>query len=87
MQLRLRGDDLPLNAGQELLSLGQGQAQAGQIGEIVGPGDPHDIGAVFFALGLDAHQLHDPGHAVFASPIIRLDITPLGPAPPISRQS
>jgi hypothetical protein len=64
----LRGDDLPLDAGQELLALGQGQAQGGQIVEVVGPGDPHDVGAVFFALGPDAHQLHDPGHAVSASP-------------------
>src|ERR687894_1138836 len=48
---RLRGGDLPLDAGQEPLALGQGQAQAGQIGEAVGPGDPHDIGAAFFALG------------------------------------
>jgi hypothetical protein len=31
------------------------------------PGDPHDIGAVFFALGSDAHQLHDPDHVVSTS--------------------
>jgi hypothetical protein len=45
----LRGDDLPLHASQELLALGQGQTQAGQIGEVVRPGDLHDVGAVFFA--------------------------------------
>jgi hypothetical protein len=64
----LRGDDLPLDTGQDLLALGQGQAQGGQVGEVVGPGDPHDVGAVFLALSSDAHQLHDPGHAVSASP-------------------
>jgi hypothetical protein len=58
----LRGDDLLLHASQELLALGQGQTQAGQIGQIVGPGDLHDLGAVFFARSSDAHQLHDPGH-------------------------
>ena len=64
---RLRRDDLPLDAGQEPLALGQGQAQAGQIGEVVRPGDPHDLRAALFARGADAHQLHDPGHAVSAS--------------------
>ena len=64
---RLRGDDLPLDAGQEPLGLGQAQTQGGQVGEIVGPGDPHDVGAVFFALSPDAHQLHDPGHVASAS--------------------
>jgi hypothetical protein len=58
----LRGDDLPLQAGQELLALAQGQAQAGQVGEIVGPGDPQDIGAVLLSLGTGAHQSYDPGH-------------------------
>ena len=63
----LRGDDLSLDASQEPLALGQGQAQAGQIGEVVGLGDPHDVGAVFFALGSDAHQLHNPGHVASTS--------------------
>ncbi len=63
----LRGDDLSLDASQELLALGQGQTQAGQVGEVVRSGDPHDVGAVFFALRSDAHQLHDPGHGVSTS--------------------
>jgi hypothetical protein len=63
----LRGDDLSLDAGQEPLALGQGQAQAGQIGEVVRLGDPHDVGAVFFALSSDAHQLHNPGHVASTS--------------------
>ena len=58
----LRGDDLLLNTGQELLALGQGQAQAGQVGEVARPGDLQDIGAVFFPLSPEAHQSHDPGH-------------------------
>ena len=63
----LRGDDLPLDAGQQLLALGQAQTQGAQIGKGVGLGDPHDIGAVFFALSPDADQLHDPGHVASTS--------------------
>ena len=63
----LRGDDLPLDAGQELLALGQAQTQGAQIGKGVGLGDPHDIGAVFFALSSDADQPHDPGHVASTS--------------------
>jgi len=40
MEPGLRGDDLLLQAGQEPLALGQGQAQGGQVGEVVGLGDP-----------------------------------------------
>jgi hypothetical protein len=63
----LRDDDLPLDAGQELLALGQAQTQGAQIGKGVGPGDPNDIGAVFFALSSDADQPHDPGHVASTS--------------------
>src|SRR4051794_1884520 len=63
----LRGDDLPLDAGQELLALGQAQTQGAWIGKGVGLGDPHDIGAVFFALSSDADQPHDPGHVASTS--------------------
>jgi hypothetical protein len=83
----LRGDNLPLDIGQEPLALGQAQTQGAQIGKRAGPGDPHDIGAVFFAISSDAHQLHDPGHAVSTSTESRPETTPLSLAPPISRQS
>src|SRR4051794_7738074 len=63
----LRGDDLPLDAGQELLALGQAQSQGAQIGKGIRLGDPHDIGAVFFALSSDADQPHDPGHVASTS--------------------
>src|SRR4051812_16570253 len=63
----LRSDDLPLDAGQELLALGQAQTQGAQIGKGVGLGDPHDTGAVFFALSSDADQPHDPGHVASTS--------------------
>src|SRR3954452_25437398 len=43
------------------------QTQGAQIGKGVGLGDPHDIGAVFFALSSDADQPHDPGHVASTS--------------------
>jgi hypothetical protein len=58
----LRGDDLLLDAGQKLLALVLGQTQAGQVGEGVGPGDLHNVGAVLVALSADPHQSHDPDH-------------------------
>src|SRR3954454_24134564 len=63
---RLRSHELLLDASQELLTLGQGQAQGGQIREVVRSGDTHDLRAAFAARGPDAYQLHDPGHAVSA---------------------
>src|SRR4051812_2644660 len=63
----LRGNDLPLDAGQELLTLGQAQTQGAQIGKGIGLGDPHDIGAVFFARSSDADQPHDPDHVASTS--------------------
>src|SRR3954470_11876500 len=63
---RLRSHELLLDASQELLTLGQGQAQGGQIREVVRSGDPHNLRAAFAARGPDAYQLHDPGHAVSA---------------------
>src|SRR5215212_11937537 len=63
----LRGDDLPLDAGQELLALGQAQTQGAQIGKGIGLGNPHDIGAVFFTLSSDADQPYDPGHVASTS--------------------
>jgi hypothetical protein len=67
MNAGLRGDDLLLDAGQEPLAFGQGQPQAGQVGEITRPGDLQDIGAVFFPLSAEAHQSHGPGHVVSTS--------------------
>jgi len=40
----LRGDDLPL-ARQQPLCFGQGQTQAAEIDEIIGPADLHDVRA------------------------------------------
>ncbi|MDO9714544.1 hypothetical protein, partial [Paracraurococcus lichenis] len=62
MKTGLRGDDLLPHPGQDLFALGQGQAQAGQVGEAVGPGDLHNVGAVLRPIGPDTHQSHDPSY-------------------------
>src|SRR3954465_6028408 len=41
VQPRLRSHELLLDASQELLTFGQGQAQGGQIREVVRSGDPY----------------------------------------------
>src|SRR3954465_4652811 len=63
---RLRSNELLLDASQELLTLGQGQAQGGQIREVARPGELHDLRAGFAAPRPDAYRVHDPGHAVSA---------------------
>jgi len=59
----LRGDDLPLNARQQQLRFGQGQTQVGDINEITGPSDLHDVRARPLALSPDPHQPQHPSHA------------------------
>src|SRR4051812_7907803 len=88
MDAGLGGDELLLDAGQEPLAFGQGQAEAGQVGEVAGPGDPQDIGAVLLSLSSEAHQSHDPGHvAPTSTRRTGPRIPPSALAPPISRQS
>src|ERR1044072_7714948 len=55
---RLRSEELLLDASQELLNLGQAQAQGGQVRKVVRSGDPHDLRAAFGARGPEAYQLH-----------------------------
>ena len=67
MKTGLRSDDPPLDAGQDPLALSQGQAQAGQVGEVAGLGNLQDVGAVLRPVSPKAHQSHDPGHVVSTS--------------------
>ncbi len=87
MQPRLRGDDLPLDAGQEPLALGQAQTQGGQIGEVVG-----------LAIRMTSVLRSSPSAPMLTSFTIQATLplpqrengpesTPFGLAPPISRQS
>jgi hypothetical protein len=52
-----------LDACQQQLPFGQGQAQIGDIGEIIGPVNLHDVCALPLALRPDLHQPQNPGHA------------------------
>jgi hypothetical protein len=60
-------DDLLLQASRQPFCFGQGQpslacsvAQVGDIGEITGPFDRHDVSDAF---SVDFHQPQNPGHA------------------------
>ena len=59
----LRGDDLLLHVGQQQLRFGQGQTQIGNIAEIIGPDDLHDVRALPLTLSPGFHQPHNPRHA------------------------
>ena len=60
----LRRDDFPLDACQQQLPFGQRQTQIGDIAEIIGPVNLHDVRAMPVALSPDFHQPQNPGHAV-----------------------
>jgi len=51
----LRGDDLPLDARQQPLCFGQGQTQTGDIAEVTGAADLHDVRARPLAFSPDFH--------------------------------
>jgi len=59
----LRGDDLPLNTRQQQLRFGQRQTQVGDIDEIIGPSNLHDVRAWPLAFSPDFHQPQHPSHA------------------------
>ena len=58
---RLRAGDLPLNPRQQLFGLREGQSQVGDITEVIGLGDFHNLNAG--TLGPGFHQPHNPPHA------------------------
>lgn len=63
MALDLGGDNLLLQSGQQLLGLVPPQTQIGDVDEVIGSIDPHDIKAAPFTLGVDLHQPHNPTRA------------------------
>src|ERR1700686_3978466 len=54
--------DLLLELRQQLLRLAQSQTQIGDIAEIVGAVDFHDVQGPPLAFGADLHQPYDPRH-------------------------
>jgi hypothetical protein len=63
----LRGDDLLLEAGEHSLRLGEGQAQMGDIGKIIGSVYLHDVGAPLLTISPDLHQPYNPSHSTILS--------------------
>lgn len=59
----LRSHDLPLNTCEQQLRFGQGQTQIGDIDEITGPVDLHDVHARTLAPSPDFYQPQQPSHA------------------------
>jgi hypothetical protein len=59
----LGGDNLLLEGRQQALRFRKRQPRIGDVGEVVGPLDFHDVPAPPFALGADFNQPQDPGHA------------------------
>ncbi len=59
----LCGNHLLLKACQQQLPFGQGQTQTGDIAEIVGPVDRHDVGRLFLTASPFFHQSYNPRHA------------------------
>jgi hypothetical protein len=43
--------------------VGQGQPQVGDITEIIGAADLHDVDGLFLTVSLGFHQPHNPSHA------------------------
>jgi hypothetical protein len=59
----LHSDDLLLEACQQPLRFGQGQTQIGDVAEVIGAVDLHDVCARSLALSANLYQSYNPGHA------------------------
>jgi hypothetical protein len=59
----LRSDNLLLEACQQPLRFGQGQTQIGDVAEVIGAVDLHDVCARSLALSANLYQSYNPGHA------------------------
>ena len=65
---RLRGHDFPLHTCQQLLRLGQGQPQMGDIAKSIRPADLHEVRTSILTLGTGLHQPQNPCHAPTPGP-------------------
>src|SRR5271163_1575488 len=65
---RLRSGDLALHICQQLLGLGQGQPQFGDIAKAIRPADLHEIRAWILTLGASFNQPQNPCHAPTPGP-------------------
>jgi hypothetical protein len=83
----LRGNDLLLETRQQQFPFGQGQPQIGDVTEVVGPVDRHDVNKLLLTVSPGFHQPHNPSHASPPKREKGRETTASAPAPPISRQS
>jgi hypothetical protein len=83
----LRGDDRLLSTSQQLLRLGQGQTEIGDIADTVRPADLHHVGAPRLAVSTQLHQPHDPDHPPIPSQSTDAEDAPPAPPPPVLRRS
>jgi hypothetical protein len=87
MRLKAVRDDLLLEASQQPLRFGQGQTQIGDIGEITGPFDLHDVSGLSLTFSVDFHQPQNPGHPSTPGQRTGAEIPPLTLTPQNLRQS
>jgi len=59
----LRGNDLLLETRQQQFPFGQGPPQIGDVTEVVGPVDRHDVNELLLTVSPGFHQPHNPSHA------------------------
>ena len=83
----LSGYDFLLEGRQQLLRFGQSQTQIGDIPEIIGAIDLHDVRGLPLALGAGFHQPQNPAHTSTPGQTTDARNTLLAPIPPILRQS
>jgi hypothetical protein len=83
----LSGYDFLLEGRQQLLRFGQSQTQIGDIPEIIGAIDLHDVRGPPLALGAGFHQPQNPAHTSTPGQTTDARNTLLAPIPPILRQS
>src|SRR5690349_18921660 len=77
----LRGNDLLLESCQQQLPFGQGQPQAGDLNQIIGPSDRRDVDAQLLTVSPGFHQPHHPSHALTSNPRSDAKLPPRCPHP------
>jgi len=59
----MSGNELPLQACQHLFSFGRRQPNVGNIADIIGTVDLHDVDPLFLNVIPGFHQPYNPSHA------------------------
>jgi hypothetical protein len=78
----LSGHDFLLENRQQLLRFRQSQTQRGDIPEVIGAIDLHDVSGLSLALGVGFHQPQNPAHTSTPGQTTDARNTLLAPIPP-----